>query len=86
MRKIVINNCYGGFGLSEIALEMLGIEDCYDMERDNPRLIEVVENLGSKADGLCSELRIVEIPENVEWHIEDYDGSEWVAENHRTWH
>jgi hypothetical protein len=30
-------------------------------------------------------LRIVEIPDGVEWHISEYDGIEHIAENHRTW-
>jgi hypothetical protein len=27
----------------------------------------------------------VEIPGDVSWHIGEYDGVEWVAEDHRTW-
>jgi len=30
-------------------------------------------------------LRIIEIPDGVEWQIEEYDGDEWIAEKHRTW-
>jgi len=30
-------------------------------------------------------LKIVDIPDGVEWEIEEYDGMEWVAEKHRTW-
>ena len=29
--------------------------------------------------------KIVEIPADVEWQIQEYDGMEWVAEKHRTW-
>jgi len=47
--------------------------------------VEVVEELGIKANGFCSELKIVEIPDDVEWIIEEYDGKEWVAEDHRRW-
>lgn len=28
---------------------------------------------------------VVEIPDNVQWHIEEYDGLECVVENHRVW-
>lgn len=27
----------------------------------------------------------VAIPDGVIWHIEDYDGLEHIAEDHRTW-
>jgi hypothetical protein len=26
------------------------------------------------------------VPDGVEWTVEEYDGREWVAEVHRTWH
>jgi hypothetical protein len=56
-----------------------------DLHRDDPILIQVVEELGEKADGKCARLTIVEIPDDVEWVIEEYDGNETVAEAHRTW-
>lgn len=31
------------------------------------------------------ELKIVDVPDDVEWIMMDYDGAEWVAEKHRTW-
>jgi hypothetical protein len=27
----------------------------------------------------------VDIPDDVKWQIEEYDGNEWIAESHRTW-
>lgn len=53
--------------------------------RDCPYLVQVVEKLKEKANGKHSELKIVEIPDDVEWEIEEYDGKEWVSEKHRTW-
>lgn len=53
--------------------------------RDDADLVAVVEALGSKANGGCAELKIVEVPDDVNWYIEDYDGMEHVAERHRTW-
>ncbi len=57
----------------------------YDLDRDDPALVKAVEELGTKANGAYAKLKIVEIPAEVEWHIEEYDGREWIAENHRTW-
>lgn len=57
----------------------------YGFERNDPTLIEVVEELGAAANGRFAELKIVEIPDDVKWQIEEYDGVEWVAEEHRTW-
>lgn len=56
-----------------------------DIARDDPILIQVVEELGEKANSRYSELKVVEIPDDVEWQIDEYDGAEWVAEKHRTW-
>ncbi len=140
--KIVINNCYGGFGLSDKAIdryvELSGLklykeydsrwkwnnyyivppeeyhrvhkndmtktewpgkeegwgrykesnELCWsfrDIERNDPVLVQVVEEMSDAADGSHAKLKIVEVPDDVEWMIEEYDGTEWVAEVHRTW-
>lgn len=56
-----------------------------DIARDDPVLVQVVQELGEDANGRYAELAIVEIPDDVEWQIEEYDGAEWVAEVHRTW-
>ena len=142
-RKIVINSCYGGFGLSILAIKeymkLKGkqvyfyesdlsdyknikykkINDnkdgmfilCFtkdfgenfcdadisdkeldqyifsdrNIERDDEDLVKVVEELKNNSNTICSNLKIVEIPEDVEWQIEEYDGNEWIAEKHRTW-
>jgi hypothetical protein len=130
--KIVINSDYGGFGLSEEAIERyIELSDLtlyrhfdtewktisyytvpYDeyekvhkkdlkegnykdsnalcwSEREIPRndsiLVQVVEELGEEVNTQYSRLKVVEIPDDVKWQIDEYDGSEWVAEVHRTW-
>ena len=66
--KVVINSCYGGFGLSDKALDMYKqlsnkSEVCaYELDRTDPILIQVVETLGAEADGFYAKLRIIEIP------------------------
>lgn len=94
MIKIVINTCHGGFGLSQAAenkyLELAGEQriNFYsrrDIPRDNEHLIAVVELMGAEANGKFAELKIVEIPNGVNWYVEEYDGKEWVAERHQTW-
>ena len=92
MTKIAINRCFGGFGLSKRAYEELGLPwDGYGYDynsedkRTDPRLIEVIEKLGDVANGEHAELHIVEIPDDVEWEIDEYDGTECVSEVHRTW-
>lgn len=111
--KLVINKCYGGFGLSGEAfseLRKMGVREALDepdfgeyypdgsgprdkwtvsflreINRDNPSLIEVVQKLGEAANARCSKLEIIEVPDGVDWEVEEYDGMEWVAEKHRTW-
>lgn len=142
MKKVVINTCFGGFGLSREAMfryaEIKGItlypeedkqyaslgiityytvpedkrtpplpepwnantiEECcaynkacaeetlspYSIARDDPALVQVVKELGSAANGGHAKLRVVEIPDDVNWEIEEYDGNEHVAEVHRMW-
>jgi hypothetical protein len=114
MPKIVVNACYGGFGLSDEAvmryakLAMINLirvegeiksichyykdvvsDDNYfsphDLERDDPILIQVVEEMGEAANGDMSELRIANVPDDVIWYIDEYDGIETVSEVHRTW-
>ena len=89
--KVVINKCFGGFGLSKVAeglyLEATEKEEvlAWEIPRDDPVLVRIVEELGKKSWGIYAELKVVEVPDDVEWFIEDYDGIEWVAEVHETW-
>jgi hypothetical protein len=124
MTKIVYNNCYGGFGLSEKAVmryaELKGIklykgkgnslytpfytvpEEEYNkihsedllkkdyrrsnelyftdrgIERDDPILVQVVEELGEEASSHYASLAIAEIPSGTLYRIDEYDGSESV--------
>ena len=141
-REVVINKCYGGFGLSHQGVmeyakmsgfelypfvdkrdknrNLLGIgkeakfesynpkKDAFtiyyskkplengqyvkdswfydgDLERDDPILVKVVRKLKEKSFGECANLKIVRIPADVEYEIEEYDGTEWIAESHKTW-
>ena len=148
--KVVINECYGGFGLSPLAIKRyaeLNGKECYffklsltednnksitleeankefcwvaysvpnpedyklnkrdedglyksankragkislsyrDIKRNDKNLIKLVSELGDKANGKCAKLKIVKIPDNVEYEIEEYDGIEWISEKHRRW-
>jgi hypothetical protein len=89
--RVVINRCFGGFDLSDEGLALYNRlahkrnSIAYDIPRDDPHLIEVVEILGDKASNEYSNLRIVEFPDDVQYTIQEYDGCEWVAEVHRTW-
>lgn len=137
--KVVINACFGGFGLSEEGTraywarkgkqvftsgaaytqvyydepyppEFALPEGTYFMEpshpeydnhrkwcathtlydcaidRNDPDLAAVVEELGNSANGAYASLKVVEIPDDIYWEISEYDGSEHVAEKHRTWY
>ena len=56
-----------------------------DIARDDPVLVSLVQESGPASWGDHAKLKIVRIPSNIEWKIEEYDGLEWVAERHRTW-
>lgn len=53
--------------------------------RADADLIAVIEELGDAASDNFANVAIIEIPDDVEWHISEYEGLEHVAENHRTW-
>jgi hypothetical protein len=118
MTKVVINACYGGFGLSEEALRLYaqkkGLEfyvwrdpksksDVFNLyftsdpsgmdlmdsefyrkyslwdhniERTDPALVEVVEELGEKANGRSAKLVVEDLPKGTLYRITEYDGFE----------
>jgi hypothetical protein len=57
----------------------------WEIERNDPVLVEVVEHLGDLANGRYSKLKVVEVPDDIKWYIHDYDGVEEVHEEHRKW-
>ena len=59
----------------------------YDREiaRDDPVLVGLVREMGPEVNSNFSDLKVVKIPGNIEWTIDEYDGQEWVAEKHRIW-
>ena len=134
--KVAYNNCFGGFGLSCLALteyaKKKGItlhwynsegfnptvykkvnkipeqnrfsETAFtcdigesateypkgsyyypDFDRADKDLIEVIEELGVKANGMCASLAIKEIPDGAEYEITEYDGNEDVEPPRQTW-
>lgn len=59
--------------------------DGYGYDRSDPDLIAAVKELGKRANGYLSELKIVEIPDGTEYKIDDYDGMESIHEIHQEW-
>ena len=136
--KVILNKCYGGFGVSQEAYELYakkkGIEifsyklECrndkpiyrktdtgssilthvftkdfgdyvelsddnsekYILElrgnhREDPVLIEVVEELGERANSPFSKLVVVDIPDGMEYEIDEYDGLETLHQKVKKW-
>lgn len=142
--KIVINGCYGGFGLSHAAVmeyakrkgitlyarpgevdRNRGVTDpaeaymveyltvppdeydalraadkakgsykdsnavywsYYEIDRTDPVLVEMIEGDDEgEFNGRHASLHVVEIPDGVEWELDEYDGIESVHEKHRSW-
>jgi hypothetical protein len=97
MTKIVYNQCYGGFSLSEEAIQRysdikgLDLQNSYvwrypddewfedrEIPRNDPALVQVVEELGEAANGPCAKLAIYELPAGTLYRIEEYDGMEHI--------
>lgn len=56
-----------------------------DGHREDPILIEVVEELGEKASGRFGNLKVVEIPDDLEYVIDEYDGIETLHQKVKEW-
>ena len=82
-----------GAALTKAAEDVTARIDTYVEERvkdvaiwaSDPLVIEAIEICGKFANGRNADLKIVEVPDEVKWTIEEYDGVEWIAEEHRTW-
>lgn len=83
--------------LKQDAGEEVEYNDCKDIilfnhqvcsydNRTDPLLISVIKELGSEANGDYAEIHIVDVPDDVKWHISEYDGMETVEEDHRSWY
>ena len=97
--KIVINKCFGGFSISKKCAKYMASKGHlkaqvdlkeetfygYNYDRTDSMLIEAVESLGKKANGSFAHLKVIEIPDDIDYDIEDYDGMESIHERHRSW-
>jgi len=137
--KIVINVCFGGFGISDAGYEQLikwgvpvrkhipekcdpknhrylpepandgevifdrSLNDNTQANRDtqrlcgrywekwlsdnrtHPMLVRLVEEIGNKVNGIYAKLKVIEIPDDIDWEINEYDGNESIEEKHRSW-
>jgi hypothetical protein len=89
--KVVINRCFGGFGISDTALARYNeladtkLETYHGMDRADPLLVQVVVELGAEANDFAADLKVVDIPDDVKWYVHEYDGLEAVYEQHRVW-
>ena len=54
--------------------------------RKHNSLVVLVEEMGEAANGGFTKLKVVEIPDDVEYNIYDYDGMETIHEKHRSWY
>jgi hypothetical protein len=85
--KVLINAEFGGFGLSQEAIDMFNERsekkvkysfELTDKHRSDPILISIVEELGERANDGYSELEIATIPDGYDYAISDYDGLESI--------
>ena len=74
---------YFGEGVDTIPTDAYWTD--WNIDRDDPLLIQVINELGEESNDKYSELKIVEIPDDIKWEIDDYDGVETIHEEHRSW-
>ena len=79
--KMIINDCYGGFGIRMDILEKLKLtaySEGDDVIRGNPQLIKMIET-GEDISDDYAKLKVVEIPdESTDWYLDENDGWESV--------
>lgn len=65
-------------------VDIFRLDDSY---REDEILIEIVEELGEEANTLISDLKVVEIPDEVaeDYVIDDYDGIETLHKRVEVW-
>jgi hypothetical protein len=95
MTKVVYNASFGGFGMSDKAIdrywELKGEpapSDWWpiDVVRTDPFLVQVVEELGEDSSGGWGNLQIRDVPTGTLYRIEEYDGFESVIlQNEYQW-
>lgn len=56
-----------------------------NIERNDPLLIQIIEEMGAEANGNHASLVVVEIPDDVKYKIYEYHGQESIHEVHRSW-
>lgn len=87
IKLLVVDNEFGG---TDYYVDGIKDDEHYfwhmDIDRDDPALVQVVEELQEKSEGSYASLKVVEIPDDVDWTIQEHDGREWVAETHRKWY
>ena len=90
MPRVAIWAGWGGFTLNvegQIRYKELSGSDYLQYgenrtKRTDPHLIQVIEEMGHSAG---DDLKVLDVPDGVEWHIEEYDGWESIHEDHRVW-
>jgi hypothetical protein len=89
MKKILIDT-EGDFMPSDLLdleyREIAGKDFEHNTKRDCPVLIQLFEKYGNKISDNESKLKIVKIPENIDFVIMSSEiGGEWVADKNRMW-
>lgn len=79
--KMIINDCFGGFGIRQEILEKFKLTmypEGDDIVRTNPQLIKMIEAGEDISDDYAS-LKVVEIPdESTDYFLDEYDGLESI--------
>ena len=92
--EILVNICYGGWNISEKAIELYKLrnpnynltenEFDYYFNRDDPILVQIYKELGNDFDDKYSKTKIKKILKKYEYYydIDEYDGKECVRINY----
>lgn len=80
----VLNKCYGGFSLSQFALDKLGLKSWFDFDNFDSLMVDALASLitefgSEKCSGNFAKLQVVEIPDcATDYQIDEYDGFETI--------
>lgn len=82
----ILNKCYGGFSLSQFAIDKLGLKSRYgyNFDRSDSQMINTLASLivefgSEKCSGDLANLRVIKIPDcTTDYQIDEYDGYETI--------
>lgn len=81
--KLLLSNNENGFSIPKCVIDELNIDDEENINRGDISLVKEMERYNRYTGKDDPDIVVVEIPDNIEYIIMEYNGYEWAAEQHQ---